>query len=173
MHIYIQKTVWAINRIALLLMFVFMFTGIGIYLCAPYISYFYFGSLRFWRFLKLYPSLVIFVYKVIWAWLRGDTGLCQFITPLTAPPRSQPDLTRVRPVGNCSQEQENYCFPCVKCCTQLECPLLDRTTNQCLAYNSPVWRYLNCGPFPSTQEQLEYYQCPKWVFIGQNTPDTF
>jgi hypothetical protein len=84
-----------------------------------------------------------------------------FAIPLTAPPMMGPDLSRARVRADWNHS-ESGCNGCVECCIRRACPLLDREKNQCRSYGSFFWRYFNCGRYPENNEQIRYYDCPKW-----------
>jgi hypothetical protein len=134
-----------------------MLTGAGFYLLAPYFSYCLFRSLRFWRYLPRSLQLIRHTYRLAFMALRGDLVLS---LPLAAPPADGPDLDIVRtrdtwPYGE-------TCGPCRICCRMLGCPLLNGSAEGCTAYGSFFWRFFNCGRYPTSQEDITRYGCPKW-----------
>jgi hypothetical protein len=32
-----------------------------------------------------------------------------------------------------------------------------------MSYNSFYWRYFNCGRYPTSQQEIDLYECPKWI----------
>ena len=32
-----------------------------------------------------------------------------------------------------------------------------------MGYDSFYWRYFNCGRYPANQEEIDWYECPKWI----------
>ena len=157
---------WAVLRIIFLgCVGSSMLTGVGFYLLAPYFSYCLFRSLCFWRHLPLSLRLIRYTYRLAFMALRGDLVLS---FPISAPPAPGPDLSIVRPRDTWS-DGEN-CGHCEICCRLLGCPLLDGSTEGCTAYGSFFWRYFNCGRYPTSQEDIDRYRCPKWEMknpIGQ------
>jgi len=43
-----------------------------------------------------------------------------------------------------------------------------------MSYDSFYWRYFNCGRYPAAQNQIDYYECPKWIMkeVREQVPDT-
>ncbi len=58
------------------------------------------------------------------------------------------------------------CGPCNRCCTKIKCPILDHRSGLCRGYDSFFWRYFNCGRFPSTRREIDFYICNKWLMKG-------
>jgi hypothetical protein len=128
---------------------------------APLITWWVFGDWRFWRHLK--PGLGLFAhgYRVLGLMLRGE-GAFMFSVPLTSPPFNVPvpGLVKLNPAW----PHGHSCGPCRRCCQQSKCcPALDNQSGHCRGYNAFYWRYFNCGRFPSNQQEIDYYSCPKWV----------
>ena len=91
---------------------------------------------------------------------RGGSGGFLFSVPLTEPPSSGPDLNLVRLKETWPHGRS--CGACSQCCDLIGCPLKDQERGRCLGYDSIYWRYFNCGRFPDSKKQLDYYGCPKW-----------
>lgn len=167
MNLLFQHFKWALCRAGLFVLFLLNLLiavlAIGLYSPVGLLtSYCFFNDFRFWRYSRYYFPLVVFTFRMLWE--KGQGKRYQFMLwgrGLTTPPQSGPDLTRFRRV-NPLEDGENGCFPCIKCCKKITCPLLDRDQKQCLAYGSLFWRYFNCGPFPFNSQQLEYYECQRW-----------
>ena len=109
------------------------------------------------KFLALWP----FAYKIIWRSFTDKTYRTAFTVKINTPPRIHTDtsLTRVKQNWNGGPDDCDQCK--AACCSVLKCPLLDGN-NRCLSYGSLFFGYLHCGRFPETQQQIDYYQCPKW-----------
>jgi hypothetical protein len=107
------------------------------------------------------PRLIVYAYTMAFGYLKGE-----FTPPvaLTAPPMTKPDPSLVQ--INPAWENGDSCADCGKCCKKIHCPLQDKTHNQCRGYNSFYWRYFNCGRYPASQEDINRYECPKWVIRG-------
>ncbi|EGJ48822.1 hypothetical protein V6C53_12555 [Desulfocurvibacter africanus] len=136
-----------------------MLTVVGGIPLLPYFSWWFFGSPRFWEQGRL-PQLVrlwLYSYPLAINVARRKVGVG---SPLFKEPRAAPDpaLVEVSPdfVGT------SACGDCTRCCEQIKCPLHDKTTGYCLSYGSPHWRYLNCGRYPESQGDIDFYGCPKW-----------
>jgi hypothetical protein len=86
-----------------------------------------------------------------------------FSVPLASPPSSAPDQS-VAAVRT-DWHHGNSCGDCSNCCKPggTVCPLLGNEQQGCLGYNSFYWRYFNCGRYPSSEEELDYYDCRKWA----------
>ena len=153
---------WAAARILFLgCVGLCLFTGVATVPLAPLMSWWLFGDWRFWRHLK--PGLGMFrhCYRVLGLMFRGE-GVYMFSVPLTSPPFKAPVPDRVQ--LNPAWPHGRSCGPCRRCCQQGKCcPALDQQTGRCRGYNAFYWRYFNCGRFPSHQQEIDYYDCPKWV----------
>lgn len=155
----VQRLQWATCRLTFLVaMGLAAVTGVGAYLLSPYFSYCLFGDLRFWRYQGLWHRLLGRLYYFLFLSLKGSVALR---LPLWDPPMMEPDPSRV--MLNPSWEHAGSCGDCFRCCEKLRCPLLDRSSGRCLSYGSLYWRYFNCGRYPSTQRDIDIYQCPKWI----------
>ncbi len=153
-----NKCKWASFRLFFYTWTVFsMVTVVGGYLVPFLSSYLLFGSWRFWNYLGIGWRVNIHAYRLFFMMLRGE--FLQSV-PLTAPPASAPDRTLVR----ISPEWEHgeSCGYCGVCCDILSCPLMDKKTRTCMSYNTFLWRYFNCGRFPTNQKEIEKYKCRKW-----------
>jgi hypothetical protein len=156
---HIKKLRWAGARLCFIGFITFgIITGVGLYLLAPLFSYYFFGTLRFWKYMHMGPRLIAYAYTMAFGYLKGE------FTPsvrLTAPPMTKPDLSLVQ--INSAWENGDSCADCGKCCKKIRCPLLERTYDQCMGYDSFYWRYFNCGRYPAHQDDIDRYECPKWV----------
>lgn len=136
--------------------------GMFIYIIAPYTSWFFFNDLRFWKYLGYFHKYTRYSAIYIWGLLRRERGLIMTVLPLTSPPMDQPNpaLFRISPDWKLP---EDSCGDCNLCCTYItRCCFLSPSGNRCLSYNSPFWRYFNCGRFPSSKAMLNYLKCPKF-----------
>lgn len=96
-----------------------------------------------------------------------------FSIPLTAPPMKQPDTSIIELAATWDSE-EDECRGCSRCCLKIGCGLFDHKKGICMGYDSFYWRYFNCGRYPATQIQINYYECPKWIMkeVEEQVPDT-
>lgn len=135
--------------------------GLTTYLFAPLYSYYFLGNIRINKNYKYFFPAIICFWRVIGMLLKDKEYRKAFVLPLFSPPMTSPDPDKAQVSG---QWKGNIfdCSHCIKCCLKLKCPLLDKNKKLCLSYNSLYWRYFNCGRFPTSQKQIEYYQCPKW-----------
>jgi hypothetical protein len=131
---------------------------VGCYLFSPLFTYWFFGSWRFWKYLHLTLPVIRFSYYLAYLKLRGRS-VPSF--PWSEPPMSGPDPRAVQ--INPEWMHGDSCGDCGKCCRKIRCPFLDRERGQCLSYNSFYWRYFNCGRYPLTQQEIDLYECPKWI----------
>jgi hypothetical protein len=154
--------VWALARIGFHAYIVFsMATVVGGFLTAPIVSYLFFGTWRFWRYLDLSWKLYVHGLHMAWRVLTDEQTAFMFDVPLLSPPHSKPDpaLAQLNP----RWEHGTSCGTCTRCCgTVVRCPILDARTGLCRGYESFFWRFFNCGRFPSAQREIAYYGCPKW-----------
>ncbi len=155
----IRKVGWAAARLS----FVFcsalsVSSVVGCYVLSPLFTYWFFGSARFWRYLHMVFPVIRFSYYLTYLWLRGRS-----VPSLswTAPPRSAPDRAAVQISPEWRHGES--CGDCGKCCGKIHCPFQDREKGQCMSYNSFYWRYFNCGRYPTSQREINLYECPKWI----------
>lgn len=156
---YMRIMRWAAARI----IFVFcsglgVTTGVGCYILSPLFCYWFFGSLRFWKYLHLTLPIIRFTYHLAYLCLKGRS--VNYI-PWTAPPMRGPDIEVVR--INPAWTNGDSCEGCGKCCRKIKCPFQDKIKSHCLSYNSFYWRYFNCGRYPTSQAEIDLYECPKWL----------
>lgn len=155
----LKKMRWAGARLCFIIFVAFgVISGVGLYLLAPLFSYYFFGTLRFWKYAHMGPRLIVYAYTMAFRYLKGEFTPS---VPLTAPPMSKPDLTLVQ--INPAWQNGELCADCGKCCKKIRCPLQEEAHHQCMGYNSFYWRYFNCGRYPFSQEDINRYECPKWV----------
>lgn len=154
----LRKLQWAGCRLIFMAAMIFgVGTGVGLYLLAPLYSYWFFGTSKFWRRLHMWPRLIAYGYYFAYIFLKGDFVLA---IRYMDPPMSKPDLDTVH--LNPAWAAGRSCGGCSRCCRKIKCPLVTEA-DQCMSYNSFYWRYFNCGRFPSTQREIDRYQCPKWL----------
>jgi hypothetical protein len=154
-----RKTKWAGARLLFIGCMAFgVTTGVGLYLLAPLFSYWFFGSLRFWKYAGMGPRLIGYSYTMAYRYVKGDFSPS---VSLTAPPMSKPDLrlVRINPVW----KNGDSCADCGQCCRKISCPLHETARGHCLGYDSFYWRYFNCGRYPANQKEIDWYECPKWI----------
>ncbi|MGD9163797.1 MAG: hypothetical protein PVF13_03455 [Chromatiales bacterium] len=168
----LNKLGWASARLFFILYIGFCVVSlVGGFVTAPLMTWYFYGDWRFWRFLSSAPGLFTHALRLLRLMTRDNRSF-MFTVPLSTPPRTSPDpasalLQRFWPHGE-------SCGDCSNCCRPggHACPLLDEASGLCLGYNSFYWRYFNCGRFPSTSEEIEYYDCRKWV-VGPAQPIIF
>ena len=127
----------------------------------PIVSRLFFNTWQFWKYLKYYPKLMVQGYRVVLMMIKDTSYKFVFTVPLNSPPLKTPDRTNVK-LSRGWVHEENTCAPCVRCCSKISCPLLNVKEGTCISYDSFYWRYSLCGRFPITQQQIDFYQCPKW-----------
>jgi hypothetical protein len=137
-----------------------LFTVVGGFITAPLMSWYFFGTWKFWKFLDIAGKLFLHGWMMSLRILRGDYGGFMFDVDLTSPPHSSPVLSLVQ--LSPTWQHGTSCGPCARCCEKINCPILDKQTGRCRGYDSFFWRYFNCGRFPSAQREIAYYECPKW-----------
>ncbi|HEX9909388.1 MAG TPA: hypothetical protein VGA86_00780, partial [Desulfatiglandales bacterium] len=90
----IKKLRWAGARLGFIGFITFgVITGVGLYLLAPLFSYYFFGTLRFWKYAHMGPRLIIYAYTMAFGYLKGEFAPS---VRLTAPPMTKPDLSLVQ-----------------------------------------------------------------------------
>ena len=155
----LKKFKWAAARLTFIACSMLSVTTVvGAYLLSPLFCYWFFGTLRFWKYLALAPNMIVYAYYLTYLCLRGRSVPS---IPLTAPPMSCPDRNTVR--LNPDWIHAESCGDCGKCCRRIRCPFHDKENDQCMSYNSFYWRYFNCGRYPATQNEIDLYECPKWL----------
>ena len=77
---------------------------------------------------RIFPPIAVDYWKLIFEWIRNPDYCRMFAIPLTAPPMSGPDLSKVR-VRATWRVYEDACNGCVQCCIRRSCPLLDAERN--------------------------------------------
>lgn len=161
-----QRAKWATARIVFLIM-VFAGTASGgmlAYLLGPVYSWYFFNDTHFLKHHRLILPLAVSHLKLILEWIRDPDYRRMFTIPLTAPPMTSPDMSRVR-IKTTWPHDASTCNGCVECCIKRSCSFLDPEKNQCTCYGSFFWLYFNCGRYPENVEQIRYYECPKWEVI--------
>ena len=162
----LDRAKWAAQRLLFHFYVGFsLITVVGGFLTAPLMTWYSFGDWRFWRHWR--PGLGLFQhgFKMLWHMVGGGNGGFMLDVPLTAPPSSTVirGLVEITP----SWDFGASCGPCTRCCTMLKCPVLDSETGLCRGYNSFFWRYFNCGRYPTSQREIEFYLCNKWSLNSQ------
>jgi len=148
-----------------LLLLFFISGGLAPLILMPAYKQAFFPRARY-RDIK-FLALWLFAYKIVWRTLSDKNYRDAFTIKITCPPRAHTDTRFVRVKENWSGEP-NDCDLCeAACCGVLKCPLLDKN-KRCLSYGSLFFTYLHCGRYPESQEQIEYYQCPKWEVVGKD-----
>ncbi|MGB5258999.1 MAG: hypothetical protein WBO34_00580 [Gammaproteobacteria bacterium] len=154
---------WALARLAFIIYVIFsVVTLIGGFLTAPLMTWYFIGDWRFWRHWR--PGLGLLPHGLhLTAMMLGDGRAFMFSVPLTSPPRTVPDRSTV--IFHSDWQHGDSCGDCSNCCKMggHVCPLLDSEQQRCRGYNSFYWRYFNCGRYPSFEEEIDYYDCRKWL----------
>jgi len=135
--------------------------GIFIYLIAPYTTYFFFNDVKCWKYLSYFHKFYFNSLAYIRAMLRKEGFFVISHLPLSSPPMESPDLKYIR-ISKKWSYPGNSCGTCSNCCYLANCCFLDTVQNKCVSYGSIFWRYFNCGRFPTSKKQLEYYKCVKY-----------
>lgn len=157
-----QQLRWAAARITFYAYIGFSMAtlGLGGFVTAPVMTWYFYGDVRFWRHWHSAKGLFPHAYKMLRYVLQGRNGGFMLGVPLTAPPHTSVDPERVE--LHPTWEFGSSCGPCSRCCTKIACPVLDRDTGLCRGYDTFFWRYFNCGRFPTQQREIDYYLCNKW-----------
>lgn len=159
----LQRPRWMLYRLVFVGLHVGMILtgGLLLYLLAPLTTTLMLGDGRFWRHLHLFPRMARTAYRQCWLLLSDPEYRAIFAVPLREPPASGPD-----PAMACLsaiwQSSPRECAGCSCCCRKLGCALLEEGSGNCLAYDTFYWRYFNCGRYPTSQAQIDYFACPKW-----------
>ena len=154
---------WALARLVFISYIVFsVVTLVGGFLTAPLMTWYFFGDWRFWRYWRAGLGLLPHGLRLT-AMMLFHSRAFMFSVPLTSPPRSAPD----RSIADYRSDwpHGDSCGDCSNCCKAggHACPLLDEVQQACRGYNSFYWRYFNCGRYPSLEEEIDYYDCRKWL----------
>ncbi|TXK76409.1 hypothetical protein [Paenibacillus sp. N3.4] len=134
---------------------------------APVISRIYFRDYKFWRYTKFYIPMVKNFWRIVYRNITDKKYREMFSVPFISPPMLGPERTVVQVTENWTTGTQD-CNTCQRCCTIIDCPLLDKNSGRCKSYDSFFWRYFNCGRYPLNQKQIAYYGCPKWEVIAPN-----
>lgn len=138
--------------------------GTFLYIIAPYTTFFFFNDLRFWKYLKYFhryyfQSLAYFRFLY-----HKDRSVFWGHLPLTSPPMEAADYSRVR-LSSTWTLPADTCGDCSACCELLStCCFYEASQRRCLCYGSLFWKFFNCGRFPTSQQQVTYFKCPKFTF---------
>lgn len=154
---------WALARLTFITYIGFsLSTLVGGFLTAPLMTWYFFGDWRFWRYWSAGARLFPHALHLLFVMGKDNQGF-MFSVPLTSPPRSAPDrkTNSLQP----GWPHGSSCGDCTNCCRAggYTCPLLDETRGMCRGYDSFYWRYFNCGRFPSSMAEIDYYGCGKWA----------
>ena len=113
-----------------------------------------------WRDVRVF-HLWAHTYRVIWRTLSSKDYRDLFPSKLTDPPMFSNDPSAMRIKASWQGTADN-CDGCQNsCCAQIKCPML-MANGRCLSYGSIYYGYFYCGRYPSSQGQIDLYQCPKW-----------
>ena len=141
--------------------------GFFLYVIGPYTSYFFFGDFRFWKYLSYFHKYYFYSISYFKSLALQDGAFVLFHLPMTSPPMDSPDpqVFRLTKEWNGSADT---CGECSNCCNFLtECCFYDKSQKRCLCYGTLFWRFFNCGRFPFSKEQLDYFECTKFEFINR------
>lgn len=160
----IQHIEWVTKRLLfMVLYFLLILTGgISMFITAPLTSYLLFRDVKFWRYTRYFFPFAMLAYHQLALLITDQRYRTMFSIPFTAPPMRQPDKS-ILELSESWDSIEHECSGCSNCCVQMGCPLLDWEQGKCMSYNSFFWNYFNCGRYPATKNQIDYYQCPKWM----------
>lgn len=159
----LRRARWALARLAFHAYVGFAVVSlVGGFATAPLMTWYFFGDWRFWRHWS--PALGLLPHAVrLMRLMRQDRRGFMFSVPLTSAPRSVPDPATAS--RDPAWRHGSGCGGCTNCCRHggHACPLLDREQHLCRGYNSFYWRYFNCGRFPASAPEVDYYDCRKWT----------
>jgi len=153
---------WILARLAFITYIIFSVVSlIGGFLTAPLMTWYFFGDWRFWRHWRAGLGLLPHGLRLTAMMLGHGRGF-MFSVPLASPPRTVPDPAIA--AFRSDWRHGGSCGDCSNCCRPggRVCPLLDTERQVCRGYDSFYWRYFNCGRYPSTAEEIRYYDCRKW-----------
>ncbi len=159
----LNRIKWAALRLFFILCLSFtVFTfGLGLYLIAPLVCYGFYNDWRFWKYLNTFPRLITGGCGLLYRFIVNNNGYrTAFPLPLTAAPAGVPDLNMVK-----IRDDWNYgdtCGTCFDCCTLIKCPFHNYEEKRCNIYKSFFWNYFNCGRYPASQKNIDFYSCKKW-----------
>ena len=140
--------------------------GVFLYVIGPYTSYFFFGDLRFWKYYSYFHKYYFYSLSYFKSLALKEGAFTLFHLPLTAPPMDSPD-PRIFRLAKDWKGPADTCGGCSSCCNFLaECCFYERSQNRCLCYGTLFWSFFNCGRFPFSKEQLNYFSCTKFEFIN-------
>jgi TPP-dependent indolepyruvate ferredoxin oxidoreductase alpha subunit len=63
---------------------------------------------------------------------------------------------------------EGACTHCGQCCTNKACVFVQFDAlgrSSCRIYDTAFWRWLSCGSYPVSREDIEVYRCPSFKVI--------
>ncbi len=156
-----KQAQWAAVRFVFYAYLIFsLFTVVGGFITAPIMSWYFFGTWKFWKYLDIAGKLFTHGWMMAGRILRGGYGGFMFDVSMISPPHTSPVLSIVQ--LSTQWEHGTSCGTCARCCEKIRCPILDPETKRCRGYDSFFWRYFNCGRFPSAQREIDFYGCPKW-----------
>lgn len=162
-----RKIYWVSVRISFYILFLLLLLtgGLSLIVLYPLYAWFFARDLRVGTNKKLLLSMITFTYSFVYDVITNKTYRQAFPVQFASAPMSAPDLSKVR-IRNDWPILDGSCNGCSRCCSMRDCPFIDEK-HQCLFYGSLYWRYFNCGRFPESQKQIDYYNCPKWEIIHE------
>lgn len=160
----LHKACWALKRALFYLYYLSAIStgGLVVYVLTPLTAYLFFDDFRFWKYTRYFLPGIKTSYHQLFLIFNDKEYREMFTIPFTAPPMRQPDKSRLG-LSPAWKTGEDECQGCSRCCIQLGCGLFEQEKGICRSYNSFFWRYFNCGRYPSSQKQIDYYECPKWI----------
>jgi len=63
---------------------------------------------------------------------------------------------------------EGSCTHCGQCCTNKACVFVQFDAlgrSSCRIYDTAFWRWLSCGNYPVSREDIEVYRCPSFKVV--------
>jgi hypothetical protein len=162
---FLLKAKWALARLTFYFFsMIALFSGGIIYwFFAPLYSWYFFNDLNFTKYNRYIYPIIRTLLKILVRHGKSETYRQSFEISLFAPPRLSPVKTRLR-INKEWTGPDNHCNGCIRCCLLASCPLIDLQKKTCRSFGSFYWRYFYCGRYPENQGQIDYYQCPKWIY---------
>ncbi len=160
-----RKVYWATIRISffVLLLLMLITGGLSVFILYPVYVWYFSGDLRFSKNNKFILPMISKTYRYMYDFITNPGYRKSFPIQFASLPRIAPDRQKVR-IRADWPVIDGSCNGCSYCCKMRGCPFMDEH-HRCAGYGSLYWRYFNCGRFPETQKQIDYYSCPKWEII--------
>ena len=168
-----QKAGWLLVRLgtASLIVLAMLSLSLSAYAFAPLYTRVFYNDWHFWRYWKRFLPLTLHLWKVAskLAFEPRYRKMTSFMRwkDWVAPPRSGPCRDTVQVSANWPHPEES-CGECSQCCERIDCPAHEPDNGLCSMYDSVFWHYFPCGRYPGSQQQIDYYECPKWELIASD-----